>query len=208
MTSSDTRDINLYTISMQAPPKLPPDQLQKLRQQANRDQFERSTENAAHPQHAPFDAKKGDPSINAIKDLVSPRTWMDELLGVPESSKLDAHQRETEKAQKKSDQNHTPLDMKKLGEKHDAGDLAKARQQFQWFKSEQDRVQNDNKRHEQEKKKMEAEAEERKKQEAAQARQHEQSSEEPAGKQKARLGQPRRKATTEQHPETKMGGTK
>lgn len=193
---------------MQSQPKIPPDQLQKLRQQANRDQFERSTENATHPQSAPFDAKKGDPSIGAIKDLVSPRSWMDELLGVPESSKLDAHQRETEKAQKKSDQNHTPLDMKKLGEKHDAGDLAKARQQFQWFKSEQDRVQNDNKRHEQEKKKMEAEAEERKKQEAAQAHQHEQSSEEPAGKQKARLGQPRRKATTEQHPETKMGGTK
>ncbi|MEI6327486.1 MAG: hypothetical protein WCO78_05225 [Candidatus Roizmanbacteria bacterium] len=193
---------------MQSPPKIPPAQLQQLRQQASRDQLERSPENMLRQQQAAAGVKKGDPSIDAVKSLVNPQSWMDQLLGVPESSRLDAHQRDTEKAMKQSDQNHTPLDLKKLGEKHDAGDLAKARQQFQWFRSEQDRVINDNKRHEQEKAKAEAEAEQRKKQEAAQASQNADSGDEPTGKQKGRLGQPRRKATTEKHPETKMGGTK
>lgn len=140
--------------------------------------------------------------------LIDPGDWISQLYGGPP---LDHHQRATEKGQKRSDgSHHTPLDVHKLHQKHDAADLAAARKHFNWWKAEIEKAIAENKKKLQEKKRIEQEEEERKRQELQHQKEQESQQDASAGQGKApaRLGQPRRKAQTEQHPETKMGGTK
>lgn len=183
-----------------SPPKLNPDQLKAVRQQMAQSQYETKPEKSSD---------KSDPSVEALKRLADPDEWLRQLYGAPAPATQDEHMRDTEKAQKQGKQNHTPLDTKKLGEKHDAKDLAKAREQFRWFKSETERVIQENKRKEQEKQRALQEEEQKKKKEEEERRQQEQAGgDEPTGKQKGVLGQPRRKASTDRNPETKVSGSK
>ena len=192
-----------------SPSQLTPQQI--AQQIKNNPSLERSMEQSdtRHDQR-PMTAPGSKPSsgLNQLGKLVDPQEWLRQLYGLPESTPGDEHMKATEKAMKKGDQNHTPLNMKKLNEKHDANDLAAARRQFQWWQGEENRARQKLTQEGQQKKRAEQEQEERKKQEAEQARQQDAGGGEVQGKQKARLGQPRRKATTEQHPETKMGGAK
>ncbi|MEI7652998.1 MAG: hypothetical protein WCJ70_01815 [bacterium] len=183
-----------------SPPKLNPDQLKAARQQMAKTQFESKPEKSSD---------KSDPSVAALKRLADPNEWLRQLYGAPEPATQDEHMRDTEKAQKQGKQSSTPLDMKKLGEKHDAQDLQKAREQFNWYKSETDKVIHENKKKEQEKQRAIQEEEQKKKKEEEERRQQEQAGgDEPTGKQKGVLGQPRRKATTDRNPETKVSGSK
>jgi hypothetical protein len=171
-----------------------------MRQQAAKGQFETKAETSNN---------KTDPSVKALQNLVDPNEWLRQLYGAPAPVTQDEHMRDTEKAQKQGKQNHTPLDTKKLGEKHDAQDLAKAREQFNWYKSETERVIHENKKKEHEKQRAIQEEEQKKRKEEEERRQQEQAGgDEPTGKQKGVLGQPRRKASTDRNPETKVSGSK
>jgi hypothetical protein len=169
---------------MQHQPKLNPAQLQALRQQNARQQMpqlapeqQEKTRQVGPPDTMRPSNSKTDPGLDQLKKLVDPMEWVRQLYGAPEPTPTsqDEHMKDTEKALKQGKQNHTPLDMKKLGEKHDAQDLARARQQFQWFKSEHEKVIHENKKKEQEKQQALAEEEQRKKQEEEQERQAAQS---------------------------------
>jgi hypothetical protein len=136
-------------------------------------------------------------------------SWLRDLYGAPQLGSEAAKKSAMEREQKKSKDNHTPLDMSKLRSKHDKSItpeqkrfFKKYNQEYEQFLAEKKRkIENEKKRAEEEEKKKKEEAEKRKKEEENQVGGGQ-------GKQKQKLGQPRRKATTELHPETKMGGAK
>ena len=142
-------------------------------------------------------------SIKAAASIGDPNTWVRELYGVREPIAGDGKQEQ----EQKKDKNNTPLDMNKVGSK----DKPITPQQKQFFKKYQDEyVQflEQKQKQAQDKKKQEEDEERKKKEEEKKRHEEEQKTEGGQGKQKQKLGQPRRKATTEQHPETKAGGAK
>lgn len=137
--------------------------------------------------------------LDMVTGLVDPNTWVRELYGLSEPVA------NTKEAEKKKD-GHTPLDMKKVGSKAVTPDQ---RRFFKQYQEEYEQFLNQKKKQEQEKKQREEEDEKRKKEEMKKRQEQEDGgSANPQGKQKQKLGQPRRKATTELHPETKAGGAK
>lgn len=175
------------------------------------DSFERMLEQGAgqDPQNNPL-AKQAQgssgphssvgSSVKAAISIGDPNAWTRELYGLPREPMV-------ENKEAKEGKNHTPLDMQKAGSK----DKSVSPQHKQFFKKYQDEyVQflEQKKKQEQDKKKQEEEQERKKKEEQQKKQQEEQNQSGGQGKQKQKLGQPRRKATTEQHPETKAGGAK
>lgn len=141
--------------------------------------------------------------LNAVVSMGDPNTWVRELYGVREPIGGDGKQEQ----EQSKDKNNTPLDMNKVGSK----DKPTTPQQKHFFKKYQDEyVQflEQKKKQTQDKKKQEEDEERKKKEEEKKRHEEEQNQGGGQGKQKQKLGQPRRKATTEQHPETKAGGAK
>jgi len=180
--------------------------------QLPQDSMERMLEQGAgqDPQNNPLLKQQGQGAggtsstvSGALKAAVSigdPNAWTRELYGLPPVPIGD--NKET-----KDSKNHSPLDMNKLGSR----DKMVTPEQRKFFKKYQDEyVQflDQKKKQAEDKKKQEEEDERKKKEEQQKKQQEEQNQGGGQGKQKQKLGQPRRKATTEQHPETKAGGAK
>lgn len=142
--------------------------------------------------------------MQTLTGLVDPNTWVRELYGIPEPL---AQGNKHESEQKKDAKNNTPLDMKKLGSKTATPDQQRF---FKNYQEEYEQFLNEKTQKAQNQKRQEEEQEQKRKEQEEKKRQEEQQGgdQEAHGKQKQQLGQPRRKATTEQHPETKMGGAK
>lgn len=141
-------------------------------------------------------------SVSAAAGLADPHSWVRELYGVKEET---GDKSKESKDKKESD--HTPLDMKKF-ESKDGQSAPQHKQFFKKYQDEYEQFLSQKKKQEQDKKKQEEDEERKKKEEVQKKREEESQQSEVHGKPKAKLGQPRRKATTEQHPETKMGGAK
>ena len=148
--------------------------------------------------------------INTLSTLADPDAWVKDLYGLPQTYSKDAGGKAFEQGKSGKDKSHTPLDTKKLEGKYNSQDTTP--QQKQFFKKYQQEyeqfLQEKRKKEENEKRKLEEE--EKRKKEEIEKRRREEESQTGAGqgKQKQKLGQPRRKATTELHPETKAGGAK
>jgi hypothetical protein len=181
--------------------------------QLPQDSMERMLEQGAgqDPQNNPLLKQQGQGASggatgsisSAVKAAISigdPNAWARELYGLPPEPIVST--------EKKDDKNHTPLDMNKAGSK----DKTVTPEQRKFFKKYQDEYEQflDQKKKQAEDKKKQEEEEERKRKEEAQKKKEEEQNQDSGGqgKQKQKLGQPRRKATTEQHPETKAGGAK
>lgn len=137
---------------------------------------------------------------NASK-LADPNDWVRELYGISPSEQADKAKDEKEK---KPD-NHTPLDASRLP----GQDVSPTHQHFfKKYKEEYEQFLSQKKQENQKTKREEEEEEKRKKEEERRKKEEESQQEEVHGKPKYKLGQPKRKATTEMHPETKMGGAK
>jgi len=142
--------------------------------------------------------------IQGVTSLVDPNSWVRELYGIPEPK---LHDDKSKPEQNKDNKNNTPLDMNKVGSKSATPDQQRF---FKNYQEEYEQFLNDKTQKAQNQKRQEEEQEQKRKEQEEKKRQEEQQGgdQEAHGKQKQQLGQPRRKATTEQHPETKMGGAK
>ncbi len=180
--------------------------------QLSQDSMERMLEQGAgqDPQNNPL-LKQSQGSVgggtgssvtSAVKAAISigdPNAWTRELYGLPPEPIVSS--------EKKDGKNHTPLDMNKAGSK-DNTITPEHRKHFKKYQDEYTQFVDQKKKQAQDKKKQEEEDERKRKEEQQKKQQEEQNQSGGQGKQKQKLGQPRRKATTEQHPETKAGGAK
>lgn len=141
--------------------------------------------------------------LKAALSIGDPQAWVGELYGVPTPIAGNS----AEAKEKSGTSNHTPLDMKKMGGK-DAPTNPQHAQYFKKYREEYEQFLNEKKKKAENQKRQEEEDEKKKKEEEQKRAQESQQQDGGQGKQKQKLGQPRRKATTEQHPETKMGGAK
>jgi hypothetical protein len=120
-----------------------------------------------------------------------------QLLGM-ESSSPSPQQEMQKQMEQQQGQSHTPLDFEKLYGKHqqqDQQNVDSLRQKlFQMVNTDTEKAIETRKKEEEERKKEEAEEEQRKKEEEEQEKQEQMASDEPQGKQKAKIGQPRKKA--------------
>ncbi len=138
--------------------------------------------------------------LKAVVSMGDPNAWTRELYGLPPEPVSGG--KET-----KDSKNHSPLDMNKVGSK-DKNVTPEHRKFFKKYQDEYTQFLDQKKKQAEDKKKQEEEDERKKKEEQQKKQQEEQNQGGGQGKQKQKLGQPRRKATTEQHPETKAGGAK
>jgi hypothetical protein len=154
----------------------------------------------------------------AVDQTANPVSWVQSLYGIPESTASNPNDKPENKSMQNLEKgdhnipNHTPLDKQRLEEKYreqDMASLAEARRQFKWFQNQEQEYLAKKKREEQQQEHQERQQEEKKrKMEEERRKKQSEGDYEARGKQKQRLGQPRRKATTELHPETKAGGAK
>lgn len=143
---------------------------------------------------------KSDPSVSALIGLVTPDTWISDLYGAPRQKDLGENQKNN---------NHTPLDKNKLDSKHSQEITPAHRKFFKKYQQEYEQFLDQKKKKAEQQKKQEEDDQKKRKEEEQKRRQQEENQIGGGeGKQKQKLGQPRRKATTEQHPETKAGGAK
>ena len=138
-------------------------------------------------------------AVKAAISIGDPNAWTRELYGLPPEPIVSA--------EKKDGKNHSPLDMNKVGSK-DKTVTPEQRKFFKKYQDEYTQFLDQKKKQAEDRKKQEEEDERKKKEEQQKKQQEEQNQGGGQGKQKQKLGQPRRKATTEQHPETKAGGAK
>ena len=138
--------------------------------------------------------------LKAVASMGDPNAWTRELYGLPPEPVSGG--KET-----KDSKNHSPLDMNKVGSK-DKNVTPEQRKFFKKYQDEYVQFLDQKKKQAEDKKKQEEEDERKKKEEQQKKQQEEQNQGGGQGKQKQKLGQLRRKATTEQHPETKAGGAK
>ncbi len=139
-------------------------------------------------------------SVKAAVSIGDPHAWTRELYGLPREP-MGGNK------ESKDSKNHSPLDMNKVGSK-DKNVSPEQRKFFKKYQDEYTQFLDQKKKQVEDKKKQEEEDERKKKEEQQMKQQEEQNQGGGQGKQKQKLGQPRRKATTEQHPETKAGGAK
>jgi hypothetical protein len=180
--------------------QLPPDSMERMLEQGT----------GQDPQNNPLLKQQGQGSSGtsssvsgALKAAVSigdPHAWTRELYGLPREPMVGNNET-------KDSKNHSPLDMNKVGSK-DKNVTPVQRKFFKKYQDEYVQFLDQKKKQAEDKKKQEEEDERKKKEEQQKKQQEEQNQGGGQGKQKQKLGQPRRKATTEQHPETKAGGAK
>lgn len=125
--------------------------------------------------------------------------FWEQLIGVESNNNASPQQEMMKKMEQQQGGNHTPLDFEKLHNSHaqkDEQNVEQLRQRlFQMVKSGTEKAIEERKKEEEERKRAEEEEEQRKKQEEEEERQAQMAQqEEPQGKQKGKLGQPRKKA--------------
>lgn len=149
--------------------------------------------------------------ISTLSSLVDPDAWVKDLYGLPQTYNKENASRATEQGKTKGDNNHTPLDTKKLEGKYNAQMISpEHRQFFKKYNQEAEQFLHEKKKKEENEKRRNEEEEKKRKEEIQKKQaQEDQNQGTPHGKvRKSILGQGRRKATTELHPETKAGGAK
>lgn len=190
--------------------KLPEDSMERMMEQgAGQDpqnsplaQMKASALRQAQGDKTGGGSKSSNP-LDMVTGLVDPNAWVRQLYGVPEPVGGGSDKDQMEKLKNKS--NHTPLDKSKVGSKEITPDQ---RRFFKKYQVEYEQFLDQKKKQAQDKKRQEEDEERRKMEEEKKRREQEEGQGEAQGKQKQKLGQPRRKATTELHPETKAGGAK
>ncbi len=171
----------------------PEDSFEKALEQGQADDQAKQMAQRAQQQAAPpKPPASGGP--DTLTQLVDPNAWIRDLYGAPAPEV-------SQSSEKKKPLNHTPLD-RTSGEFRQKQFFKKYQQEYDQFLAQKKR------KIEQQKKQAEDEEKRKKDEEKKQRSESNDGAGAGQGKQKQRLGQPRRKATTELHPETKMGGAK